>query len=192
VTESPNPNIVDADTLTGEMHPIRRAVLAIGSNLGDRRANLQGAVDSLVDTPEVWVTAVSPVYETSPVDSPEGAKDYLNAVVLLDTTLSAATLLDRALAIEAAYGRERPEGDAGRNAPRTLDVDLVVVGDRRADDDRLVLPHPRAAERAFVLAPWYDVEPDGSIPGAGPIAELLEKTGRDRIARRDDVELLLQ
>ncbi|MGN6783419.1 MAG: 2-amino-4-hydroxy-6-hydroxymethyldihydropteridine diphosphokinase [Marmoricola sp.] len=192
MTESPNPNIVDTDTLTGEMHPIRRAVLAIGSNLGDRRANLQGAVDSLVDTPEVWVTAVSPVYETAPVDSPAEAKDYLNAVVLLDTTLSAATLLDRALAIEAAYGRERIDGDGGRNAPRTLDVDLVVVGDRRADDDRLVLPHPRAAERAFVLVPWHDVEPDATIPGAGAIAELLEKTDRDGVTRRDDVELLLQ
>ena len=107
MTESPNPNIVDTDTITGEMHPIRRAVISIGSNLGERRNNLQGALDSLADTPEVWVTDVSPVYETEPVDSPEDSKDYLNAVVLLDTTLSARTLLDRALAIESAYGRER-------------------------------------------------------------------------------------
>src|SRR6478752_10743451 len=89
VTESPNPNIVDTDTITGEMHPIRRAVISIGSNLGERRVNLQGAVDSLADTPEVWVTAVSSVYETVPVDAPEGSKDFLNAVVLADTTLSA-------------------------------------------------------------------------------------------------------
>jgi 2-amino-4-hydroxy-6-hydroxymethyldihydropteridine diphosphokinase len=191
VTETPNPHIVDTDTLTGEMHPIRRAVLAIGSNLGDRRTNLQGAVDSLSDTPEVWVTAVSPVYETTPLDCPPEAKDYLNAVVLLDTTLSAATLLDRALAIEAAYGRER-EIEAAHNAPRTLDVDLIVVGDRTADDERLVLPHPRAAERAFVLAPWHDVEPDAAIPGAGPVADLLDKTGRDGVTRRDDSELALQ
>ena len=97
MTETPNPNIVDTDTLTGEMHPIRRSVLALGSNLGERRASLQGAVNSLADTPEVWVTAVSPVYETRPVDAPEGSKDFLNAVVLIDTTLSARTLLDRAL-----------------------------------------------------------------------------------------------
>jgi 2-amino-4-hydroxy-6-hydroxymethyldihydropteridine diphosphokinase len=191
VTESPNPAVIDADTLTGEMHPIRRAVVSIGSNLGDRRLNLQGAVDSLVDTPEVWVTGVSPVYETSPVDSPEDAKDYLNAVVLLDTTLSAATLLDRALAIESAYGRER-EVQAQHNAPRTLDVDLIVLGDRRADDDTLKLPHPRAAHRAFVLVPWHDLEPEAEIPGAGPIAELLEQTGREGVTLRDDIELVLQ
>jgi 2-amino-4-hydroxy-6-hydroxymethyldihydropteridine diphosphokinase len=185
VTESPNPNIIDTDTLTGEMHPIRRAVLSMGSNLGERRRNLQGGLDSLRDTPEVWVTDISPVYETRPVDSPEDAKDYLNAVVLLDTTLSVHTLLDRALAIEDAYGRERE----GRNAPRTLDIDLIVVGDRRADDEHLTLPHPRAHERAFVLVPWFDIEPDAEIPGVAPIVELLEKTGREGVTRRDDIEL---
>jgi len=186
VTESPNPNIVDTDTITGEMHPIRRAVSSIGSNLGERRNNLQGAVDTLADTPEVWVTGVSPVYETVPVDAPEGSKDFLNAIVLLDTTLAARTLLERALAVESAYGRER-EGEP--NAPRTLDVDLIVVGDRRADEEDLVLPHPRAAERAFVLVPWLDLEPDAEIPGVGPIAELVEKTGRDGVTVREDIEL---
>jgi len=186
VTETPNPNIVDADTLTGEMHPIRRCVIAIGSNLGDRLTNLQGAVDALADTPEVWLTDVSPVYETAPVDAPAGSADFLNAVVLADTTLSARTLLDRALAIEDAYGRERgPQ----RNAPRTLDVDLILVGDRRADDDRLVLPHPKAHERAFVLAPWRDVDPDAEIPEVGTVADLLEKTEDQSVARRDDLTL---
>ena len=84
MTETPNPHIVDTDTLTGEMHPIRRCVIAIGSNLGERLNNLQGAVNSLIDTPEVWVTAVSPVYETDPLDAPEGSKDFLNAVVLAE------------------------------------------------------------------------------------------------------------
>jgi len=186
VTESPNPNIVDTDTITGEMHPIRRAVISIGSNLGERRNNLQGAVDTLADTPEVWVTGVSPVYETAPVDAPEGSRDFLNAIVLLDTTLAARTLLERALAVESAYGRER-EGE--HNAPRTLDVDLIVVGDRRADEEDLVLPHPRAAERAFVLVPWLDLEPDAEIPGVGPIAELVEKAGRDGVTVREDIEL---
>ena len=189
MTETPNPNIVDTDTLTGEMHPIRRCVLAVGSNLGERLANLQGAVDSLADTPEVWVTAVSPVYETAPVDAPDGSKDFLNAVVLADTTLSARTLLERALAIEDAYGRERT-GEGG--APRTLDVDLIVVGDRRAAYDDLVLPHPKAHDRAFVLAPWNDVEPDAELIDHGPVAELLEKAGQDGITRRDDITLHLQ
>lgn len=186
MTETPNPNIVDTDTLTGEMHPVRRCVVAIGSNLGDRLTNLQGAVDALADTPEVWLAAVSPVYETEPVDAPTGSKEFLNAVVLVDTTLSARTLLDRALAIEDAYGRERgPE----QNAPRTLDVDLILVGDRRADDDRLRLPHPKAHERAFVLAPWHDVDPDAEIPEVGTVADLLGKTEDQGVARRDDLAL---
>ncbi|MBO9522543.1 MAG: 2-amino-4-hydroxy-6-hydroxymethyldihydropteridine diphosphokinase [Nocardioidaceae bacterium] len=188
MTETPNPAVIDTDTLTGEMHPIRRAVVSLGSNLGDRLVTLQGAVDAIADTPEVWVTGVSPVYETAPIDAPEDSEDYLNAIVTFDTTLSAKTLLERALAVESAFGRDRGP-DVVRNAPRTLDVDLIVVGDRRADDEHLTLPHPRAAERAFVLAPWFDLEPDAEIPGAGPIAELLEKTGRDGITRRDDLEL---
>ena len=74
MTETPNPHIVDTDTLTGEMHPIRRVVVSLGSNLGERLASLQGAVNSLADTPDVWITEVSPVYETEPVDAPEGSR----------------------------------------------------------------------------------------------------------------------
>jgi 2-amino-4-hydroxy-6-hydroxymethyldihydropteridine diphosphokinase len=186
VTETPNPAIIDADTITGEMHPIRRAVIALGSNLGERLSSLQGAVDSLADTPDVWVTAVSGVYETDPVGAPEGSGQFLNAVVLIDTTLSAPTLMDRALAIEDAFERDRSKGI---NAPRTLDVDLVVVGDRRSDEPFLKLPHPRAAERAFVLKPWHDLEPDAVLPDSGPIADLLDKVGDEGIALRDDLEL---
>jgi 2-amino-4-hydroxy-6-hydroxymethyldihydropteridine diphosphokinase len=190
VTETPNPNIVDADTLTGEMRPIRRAVISLGSNLGERLTSLQGAVHALADTPEVWVTEVSPIYETEPIDSPPGAESYLNAVVLLDTTLAARRLLDRALAIEDAFGRDRSSGE--HNAPRTLDVDVIVVGDRRRDDEIMQLPHPRAAERAFVLQPWYDIEPDAEIPDYGPVADLLDKCDRSGIARRDDISLQVQ
>lgn len=186
MTETPNPNIVDADTLTGEMRPIRRAVLALGSNLGDRMTALQGAVEAIADTPDVWVTAVSPVYETEPVDCPEGSKTFLNAVVLVDTTLAATRLMDRALAIEDAFDRLRSEV---RNAPRTLDVDLIVVGDRRSDEASLILPHPRARDRAFVLQPWLDVEPDAVLPDAGPVAELLEKVDTTGMTRRDDLTL---
>jgi 2-amino-4-hydroxy-6-hydroxymethyldihydropteridine diphosphokinase len=189
VTETPNPNIIDADTLTGEMRPIRRAVLALGSNLGERMASLQGALNALADTPDVWITAVSPVYETDPVDSPPEAKTYLNAVVLIDTTLAASRLMDRALAIEDAFERERSEV---KNSPRTLDVDLIVVGDRRADDDQLRLPHPRAAERAFVLRPWLDVDPQAEFPDKGPVADLLSAVGESGIARRDDLVLELE
>lgn len=189
MSEYPNPAVIDTDTLTGEMHPIRRAVFSIGSNLGEREANLQGALNTLADTPDVFITAVSPVYETKPVDSPPDAEDYLNIIVLADTTMSARTMLERALAIEDAYGRER---GSIFHAPRTLDIDLIVLGDRLANEESLTLPHPHAHERAFVLAPWYDVEPDAAIPGKGPIKDLLEQVGRDGVQRRDDVELDLQ
>ncbi|MCB0909591.1 MAG: 2-amino-4-hydroxy-6-hydroxymethyldihydropteridine diphosphokinase [Nocardioidaceae bacterium] len=186
MSQTPNPHLIDADTITGEMHPIRRVVIALGSNLGDRMSCLQGALTSLADTPDVYLTAVSPVYETAAVGAPDGSPDYLNAVVLLDTTLPAHRLLDRALAIEDAYERER---SGAANEPRTLDVDLIVVGDRRSDTESLRLPHPRAAERAFVLQPWHDLEPDAVLPDAGPVADLLAKTDRSGIARRDDLVL---
>jgi 2-amino-4-hydroxy-6-hydroxymethyldihydropteridine diphosphokinase len=189
VTETPNPNIIDADTLTGEMRPIRRAVLSLGSNLGERQASLQGAINAIADTPDVWVTEVSPIYETEPVDCPPGSENFLNAIVLIDTTLAATRLLDRAHAVEDAFGRERGEEP---NAPRTLDVDLIVVGDRRGHDETLRLPHPRAAERAFVLQPWYDIEPDAEIPDVGPIAELLEKVDTSGLQKRDDISLQIQ
>lgn len=188
MSETPNPHIIDADTLTGEMRPIRRVVVALGSNLGERLASLQGAVHALADTPDVWVTSVSGVYETEPVDAPEDSGPYLNAVVLMDTTLPAIRLMERAMAIEDAFERERSEV---KNAPRTLDVDLVVVGDRRSDLDHLRLPHPRAHSRAFVLRPWHDIEPDAVFPGRGPIAALLDALDESGISRRDDLELEL-
>src|SRR3954451_8035983 len=171
------------------MRPIRRAVLALGSNLGERMASLQGALNALADTPDVWITAVSPVYETDPVSSPPAAKTFLNAVVLIDTTLAASRLMDRALAIEDAYERERGEVP---NSPRTLDVDLIVVGDRRSDEPSLRLPHPRAAERAFVLRPWLDVEPDAEFPDRGAVAALLEETDQSGMKLRDDLVLEIQ
>ncbi len=186
MTETPNPYIVDADTLTGEMRPIRQLVVSLGSNLGERFENLQGAVRALADTPDVWVTSVSPVYETTPVDAPEGSDSFLNAVVLADTTLAATRLLDRAMAIEDAFDRQRSEV---RNAPRTLDVDLILVGDRRSDDETLRLPHPRAAERAFVLRPWLDVDPGADLLDHGRVDDLLAGVGEQGVRRRDDLYL---
>ncbi|MEZ5096252.1 MAG: 2-amino-4-hydroxy-6-hydroxymethyldihydropteridine diphosphokinase [Nocardioides sp.] len=167
MTETPNPHLVDADTITGEMHPIRRIVLSLGSNVGDRLASLQGAVTALADTPDLWLTAVSPVYETEPVDSPPDAGLFLNAVVLADTTLPAHRLLDRALAIEDAFERVRTEEV---NAPRTLDIDVIVVGDRRCQDDALVLPTPGRPPAASCCGRGTTSSrtPSSPMPGRSP------------------------
>ncbi|AYY11393.1 2-amino-4-hydroxy-6-hydroxymethyldihydropteridine diphosphokinase [Actinobacteria bacterium YIM 96077] len=178
----PNPNVVDADTLTGDLRPLRRAAFALGSNLGERLDYLQGAVDALTDSPEIVPVAVSPVYETEPVGGPQGQPMFLNAVLVVDTTLSARSLLERAMATEAAYGRTRDEPDSSR----TLDVDVLAVGDVTADDDDLQVPHPRLAERAFVLMPWSDVDPEFDVPGLGRVQDLSSALDATGVRRTDD------
>jgi len=162
----------------------RRAVLALGSNLGDRRQNLQSAADGLFDAPGLGFRAVSPVYETRPVGGPD-QPDYLNAVIAVETVLPARAILDRAHRVEDALRRVREV----RWGPRTIDVDLIVVGDEISDDPELTLPHPHAHERAFVLAPWADIEPDAEIPGRGRVTDLLDAIGLNGVRRADDSEL---
>ncbi|MGW3511851.1 2-amino-4-hydroxy-6-hydroxymethyldihydropteridine diphosphokinase [Streptomyces sp. NPDC000994] len=166
----------------------KRAVISIGSNLGNRLETLQGAVDALEDTPGVRVKAVSPVYETEPWGVEPGSQpSYLNAVVILKTTLPPSSLLERAHAVEEAFSRVRDE----RWGPRTLDVDIVAYAETVSDDPLLTLPHPRAHERAFVLAPWYDVDPDAQLPGRGAVADLLTALTREGAEPRADLELRL-
>ncbi|MFF8291265.1 2-amino-4-hydroxy-6-hydroxymethyldihydropteridine diphosphokinase [Streptomyces sp. NPDC016309] len=177
---------VDAADIT--LSNPKRAVISIGANLGNRLETLQGAIDALEDTPGVRVKAVSPVYETEPWGVDPGSQpSYYNAVVLLKTTLPPASLLERAHAVEEAFARVRDE----RWGPRTLDVDIVAYADVVSDDPVLTLPHPRAHERAFVLAPWHDVEPEAQLPGAGAVAELLSGVGREGVLARTDLELRL-
>ncbi|MEU4039509.1 2-amino-4-hydroxy-6-hydroxymethyldihydropteridine diphosphokinase [Streptomyces collinus] len=164
------------------------AVISLGSNLGNRLETLQGAVDALEDTPGVRVKAVSPVYETEPWGVEPGSQpSYLNAVVALKTTLPPSSLLERAHAVEEAFNRVRDE----RWGPRTLDVDIVAYAGVTSDDPQLTLPHPRAHERAFVLAPWHDVDPEAQLPGRGPVADLLSVLTRDGVEARTDLELRL-
>lgn len=166
----------------------RRAVIALGSNLGNRLETLQGAVDALEDTPGVRVKAVSPVYETQPWGVAPGSQPtYFNAVVVLKTTLPPSSLLERAHAVEEAFHRVRSE----RWGPRTLDVDIVAYADVVSDDPDLTLPHPRAHERAFVLAPWLDVDPAARLPGRGAVADLLGTVTRAGVEPRQDLELQL-
>ncbi|HVQ94833.1 MAG TPA: 2-amino-4-hydroxy-6-hydroxymethyldihydropteridine diphosphokinase [Mycobacteriales bacterium] len=143
------------------------AVLSIGSNLDDRLAHLQAAVDGLGPA----VVAVSPVYRTAPWGGVE-QDDFLNAIVLVDDPDAApAEWLARARAAEHAAGRVRTV----RWGPRTLDVDIVTVDGVRSDDPELTLPHPRAAERGFVLLPWLDLQPGATLPGHGPIRSLIDR-----------------
>ncbi|CAL9497708.1 MULTISPECIES: 2-amino-4-hydroxy-6-hydroxymethyldihydropteridine diphosphokinase [unclassified Streptomyces] len=166
----------------------KRAVIALGANLGNRLETLQGAIDALEDTPGVRVKGVSPVYETEPWGVDPGTQpSYFNAVVVLKTTLPPTSLLERAHAVEEAFHRVREE----RWGPRTLDVDIVSYADVVSDDPQLTLPHPRAHERAFVLAPWHDVDPDATLPGRGPVADLLGAVGREGVSPRADLELRL-
>ncbi|MFJ5775117.1 2-amino-4-hydroxy-6-hydroxymethyldihydropteridine diphosphokinase [Streptomyces sp. NPDC093094] len=166
----------------------RRAVLSLGSNLGNRLETLQGAVDALEDTPGIRIKAVSPVYETEPWGVEPGSQpSYFNAVVILRTTLPPSSLLERAHAVEEAFDRVREE----RWGARTLDVDIVAYADVVSDDPVLTLPHPRAHERAFVLAPWHDVDPGARLPGRGAVADLLDTLTRDGVAPRGDLELRL-
>ena len=137
----------------------RRAYVGIGSNLGDRLAHLRAAVHGLGAATSVSVVAVSAVYETAPVGGPP-QRDYLNAVVALDTTLSPRGLLDLAQALERDAHRVRGE----RFGPRTLDVDVLLVGEERVDEHDLEVPHPRLYERGFVLAPLRDLDPDAAGP----------------------------
>jgi 2-amino-4-hydroxy-6-hydroxymethyldihydropteridine diphosphokinase len=160
------------------------AVIAMGSNLGGRLENLQGGLDALFDAPGFTFVAVSPVFETAPVGGPQQPA-YLNAVLIAGTTLSARAVLDRCHSVEAAYGRTR----AQRWGPRTLDLDLIIYGDEVSDDPELTLPHPRAHERAFVLAPWYAADPQAWLPGRGRVADLLAGAGLNGVTQLDGAVL---
>ena len=151
------------------MMPPVKAAVALGSNLEDPQAQVRRAFAELALLPDTWVAARSPLYVTAPVgfaDQPP----FVNACALLETRLSARSLLDGLLAIEKKHARVR----GMPNGPRTLDLDIVLYGGAVIDEPGLTVPHPRAHERAFVLAPLVDAWPDAVIPGKGPAAALLE------------------
>jgi len=159
-----------------------RAAVGLGSNLDHPRRQLARAVRALARLPRTRVLAVSPNYVSAPVGTSGPQPDYVNAVALLDTALSARALLRRLLAIERRQRRHRdPRGPA--KAPRTLDLDLLLFGRRRVRVPGLVVPHPRMHERAFVLRPLADVAPAATIPGRGLARRAQSGVRRQRIAR---------
>jgi len=153
-----------------------RAYIALGANLGNPVATVEEAIDALAALRGSLLRAFSSLYRTAPVGL-RHQPDFINAVAAVDTRLTAPELLGELFALEARFGRER----SVPNAPRTLDLDLLLFGDVVQADAALTLPHPRMHERAFVLAPLTEIAPGIQIPGRGPAAQLLEACNGQRI-----------
>jgi 2-amino-4-hydroxy-6-hydroxymethyldihydropteridine diphosphokinase len=160
--------------------PLSRAYVGLGANLGEPLVALRAAARALAELPGVSAMRASSVYVTAPIDA--GGPDFYNAVVAFDTSIAPEELLGHLLAIEQAHGRERPF----RNAPRTLDLDLLLYGEVQLRTGRLTLPHPRLHERAFVLAPLAEVAPELVVPGRGKVRQLLERVSEQRVARTSE------
>jgi 2-amino-4-hydroxy-6-hydroxymethyldihydropteridine diphosphokinase len=159
--------------------PVRHsAYIALGSNLGDRLGNLRAAAQALAEHPSLKVSGKSRIYETAPVGGPAGQGLFLNAVLWLETSLRPQELLDLLLEIERLQGRERRV----HQGPRTLDLDLLLYDDQIVQEPGLIIPHPRLAERAFVLAPLAELAPNLKVPGqAHSVKELLNLVDRSGV-----------
>jgi len=166
-TEAGNPRAAAAVT----------AYIGLGANLGDARAVLRSARTSLEALPRTRLLDFSSLYRSAPVDS--GGPDYLNAVAALHTGLEAHELLMLLQGIERLHGRERPY----RNAPRTLDLDLLLFGDQCFDTPKLQVPHPRLHQRAFALLPLAEIAPDLQVPGRARVGDLLAACAGQRVER---------
>jgi 2-amino-4-hydroxy-6-hydroxymethyldihydropteridine diphosphokinase len=155
------------------------AYVGIGANLGDARANVNDALSRLAALPGARLLQASSLYRSAPIDS--SGDDYINAVACLETSLPAHELLAALQEVEQAHGRERPY----RNAPRTLDLDLLLFGEQVIDTPTLTVPHPRMLERAFVLAPLLEIAPDATVPGRGAAHAFAPSVAGQAIARLD-------
>jgi 2-amino-4-hydroxy-6-hydroxymethyldihydropteridine diphosphokinase len=157
------------------------AVIAVGANLGDRAATVAAAIEELSRLPLTSVQDAAEPLETvalTPTGLDETAPGYLNTVVIVRTRLAPRLLLHHLHAIEERHGRPARTADTPRWQDRTLDLDLIAYGEAVSDDPTLTLPHPRAAERDFVLAPWASIAPDAVLPGLGRVTDLLDRLRR--------------
>ncbi len=173
--------------MSSDIRPYVRAVLALGSNLGERNDTLCAAVAELVDRPEVRLRDVSPVVQTRPVGGPAGQPDFLNMVMEIETSLAPCGLLEHCQTVENRHLRTRDV----RWGARTLDVDIITFGELHSDDEKLTLPHPRAAERAFVLYPWALMDPQAMLadePVAALAARAQDFAGIELFAADDSCE----
>ncbi len=157
--------------------PAQRAYVGIGANLGDARATVAAALTALAALSGCWLVRASASYRSAPVNA--SGPDFINAVAALDTTLAPLALLAALQAIELQFGRQRPYP----NAPRTLDLDLLLHGHALLQTPALTLPHPRLQQRAFVLQPLLEIAPDLAAPGLGPLAGWLTGTADQPIER---------
>ena len=157
--------------------PMERAFIGVGANLGDAQATVRAALQALGRLPQTQQLVCSSLYRSAPVDAT--GPDYVNAVAELHTALPPHELLRHLQAIEQSFGRTR----GARNAPRTLDLDLLLHGDRVLHDDALTLPHPRLHLRAFVLQPLAELDPGLSLPGLGALQPWLRRAADQAIER---------
>jgi len=155
-----------------------RAFIGLGANLGEPETQVRRAIAVLGTLPRTRFLAASSLYRSAPVGVGE-QPDFVNAVAEVETTLTARELLDELLATEARFGRERPSP----GAPRTLDLDLLLYGERVIAESGLIVPHPRMHERAFVLAPLAEIAPDIAIPGKGRAGALLEACADQKVQK---------
>jgi len=163
---------------------LTRAFIGFGANLGDPFASMSHALKALAALPDTRITACSSFYRSAPLGVSSPQPDYINAVIALDTGLSAQALLDALLSIESDGGRRR----TAALAPRPIDLDLLLHGESVVQSPTLTLPHPRLHQRAFVLLPLAEIAPALSIPGHGPVSSLLEKVKDQRVVRVPDID----
>lgn len=156
---------------------MHRAFIALGANLEDPAAQVRAALADLTGSGDIALVAASSLYRTAPIGA--DGPDYINAVAAVDTPLPPAALLGQLFAVEAHFGRTR----SYRNAPRTLDLDLLLYDDQVLDGPELTLPHPRLHLRAFVLVPLAEIAPDLALPGRGSVAAWLPAVANQRIEK---------
>ena len=162
------------------------AIIAMGSNLGDRLSYLQFGLDQLKLLPEVEVLNVSSIYETQAIGGPENQGNYLNAVMVISTSLSPNKLLVALNEIESGAGRVRDI----HHGPRTLDLDIIDIENYSSDDPVLTVPHPRAKERAFVLIPLQEIAPEWRLNGSMNVPDLLSKVKDQHVTLCAELKLM--